>query len=277
MAQAQHVLIATPCYGGLMTHVYVHSLLKLMVAAPAFGFSVGLLTTAHDSLITRSRNTLVKEFLDSPKATHLMFIDADIGFEPQAIQRLLAFDEDLAAGMYPLKVVDWSKMGRAVRPSMTEEELRLSGMHFVGVPCVGDEREERAGFITGTYAGTGFMMVKRAAIERMVAAYPETKYRTMHTYPMSSQEGAPFHNLFDCIVEPESGMYLSEDFTFCYRFRRIGGKVWLDTQTPLRHVGSMEFRSDRAVASMSDVPARRADGRDAGSAGPLPCEPPLRA
>jgi hypothetical protein len=264
MNTTPNVLIATPCYGGLMTHVYVHSLLKLMGAAARYGFTAGLLTSAHDSLITRSRNALVRSFLDSPAATHLMFVDADIGFEPDAIHRLLAFDVDVAAGMYPLKVVDWSKMSAAASAGMTPEALRLAGMHFVGVPCSGSEREERGGFVTGKYAGTGFMLIKRSAIERLVAAYPETRYRSMHTYPQPKTGLAPFYNLFDCMIDPESGEYLSEDFTFCHRFRRIGGKVWLDTQSRLRHVGSMEFRADTTVCSTEQHHVRdeRADAAE---------------
>jgi hypothetical protein len=242
-----NVLVATPCYGGLMTHVYVNSLLKLMSYAPSHGFSLALFTAAHDSLITRSRNTLVKSFLDATAATHLMFIDADIGFEPEAVHRLLSLDEEIAAGMYPLKVVDWSRMSAVVRPGMPEQMLREAGMHFVGVPCTGDEREERHGFVTGKYAGTGFMLIKRSAIEKMVAAYPETQYRSMQTYPATTPGGTSFYNLFDCMIEPETGTYLSEDFTFCHRFRKLSGKVWLDTESRLRHVGSMEFHGHAAV------------------------------
>jgi hypothetical protein len=250
MQATPNVLIATPCYGGLMTHIYVHSLLKLMSTAGALGFKCGLLTAAHDSLITRSRNALVKNFLDAKAATHLLFIDADIGFEPEAVGRLLALDEDVAAGMYPIKVVDWSRMAAVVRPGMTDEMVRQAGTHFVGVPCVGSEREERGGFVTGRYAGTGFMLIKRRAIEALVAAYPETRYRAMHTYPLPKEpkEGeAAFYNLFDCMIDPTTGEYLSEDFTFCHRLRRIGGKVWLDTESRLRHVGSMEFQGHAAI------------------------------
>ncbi len=242
-----NIVIATPCYGGLMTHVYVNSLLKLTGSTHRYGFSLGLFTAAHDSLITRARNALVKSFLDATAATHLMFIDADIGFEPEAVNRLLAFDEDVVAGMYPVKVVDWSKMSGAVRPGMTDQELRESGLHFVGVPCTGSEREERGGFVTGTYAGTGFMMIKRSAIERLIAAYPETRYRAMQTYPAPKEDGTPFYNLFDCMIDPATGTYLSEDFTFCHRFRKIGGKVWLDTESRLHHVGSMDFHGHGAV------------------------------
>jgi hypothetical protein len=256
-----NVVIATPCFGGLMTHVYVNSLLKLMSAAGRLGFNVGLFTAAHDSLITRSRNTLVKSFLDATAATHLLFVDADIGFEPDAVQRMLAFDEDVVAGMYPIKVVDWSKMSGVVRPGMSEQMLRESGMHFVGVPCTGEDREEKGAFVTGRYAGTGFMLIKRNAIKRLIHAYPETRYRTMQTYPARKEEGSPFYNLFDCMIDPETGVYLSEDFTFCHRFRQIGGKVWLDTDSRLRHVGSMEFQGHASVemTKYAQIPFARED------------------
>ena len=242
-----NIVVATPCYGGLMTHVYVNSLLRLMGSSRKYGFSLALFTAAHDSLITRSRNSLVKSFLDATAATHLFFVDADIGFEPEAVLRLLAFDEEVVAGMYPVKVVDWTRMSAGLRPGMTEKELRESSLHFVGVPCTGSEHESRAGFVTGKYAGTGFMMIKRSAIERLVLAYPETQYTTMQTYPARTSAGSPYYNLFDCMIEPESGVYLSEDFTFCHRFRKIGGKVWLDTESRLHHVGSMEFHGHAAM------------------------------
>jgi hypothetical protein len=254
-----NVLIATPCYGGLVSHVYVHSLLKLMTSRGNRAFTVGLITSAHDSLITRSRNSLVRNFLDNQGATHLLFIDADIAFEPEAVHRLLDLDEEVAAGMYPIKTVDWSRMSAVVRPGMTEEMLRESGMHFVGVPCTGSEHEQRGGFVTGRYAGTGFMMIKRSAIQRLIAAYPDTAYRTMHTYPIPRIDGGTLYNLFDCMIEPDTGVYLSEDFTFCHRFRKIGGKVWLDTESRLRHVGSMEFEG-RAIIEMTKYGATFEDG-----------------
>jgi hypothetical protein len=247
MADRPNVLIATPCYGGLMTHVYVHSLLKLMSSQGKRAFNVGLLTSAHDSLITRSRNALVKSFLDNPTATHLFFVDADIGFEPEAVQRLIDFDEDLVAGMYPLKVIDWSRLAQSSGHVLSETMLKDLALHFVGVPCTGEARESRGAFVTGEYAGTGFMMIKRAVIERMVLAYPETRYAAMQTFPPQPEGGAPYHALFDCVIDPVTGAYLSEDYTFCKRFRAIGGKVWLDTESRLRHVGSMEFQGRAAM------------------------------
>jgi hypothetical protein len=239
------VLIGTPCYGGLVTHIYLQAVLKLMVA-PRQGLRLGLITAAHDSLITRARNNIVANFLDTPDATHLMFIDADIGFEPEALHRLLRLDEDLVAGRYPVKVRDWPKIRETMAKS-PDAPLESAGLHYVGQPCDLPELETRDGFCTGTYAGTGFLLIKRAVIERMVLAYPETKYKSMQTFPRPKTESDNQYNLFDCMIDPATGVYLSEDFTFCHRWRKIGGKLWLDTQSKLVHVGSHEFHGEPLV------------------------------
>src|ERR1700744_761620 len=94
------VVIATPCYGGLVTHGYMNSVVTLMERARDFGFRAGLKLLANDALITRSRAALVASFLDQPDATHLLFIDADISFPPEQVARLVAFDRDMAAATY---------------------------------------------------------------------------------------------------------------------------------------------------------------------------------
>jgi len=237
-----NVIVGTPCFGGLVTHVYVHSLLKLMAYATACKIRIGLWTAAHDSLVPRSRNSIVAGFLDTPESTHLMFIDADTGFEPEHVGRLIAFDQDIVASMYPVKNIDWEQAARrAGAGPLTVDQIREAGLHYVGVPCAPGEREERDGFVTAKYAGTGFMLIKRAAVERLIAAYPETKYAATQTYPRPARKSENLYNLFDCMIEPETRTYLSEDFAFCHRWRRIGGKLWLDTRGRLKHVGSYEF------------------------------------
>jgi hypothetical protein len=111
----------------------------------------------------------------------------------------------------------------------------------VGVPSPESEREERDGFVTAIYAGTGFMLIRRSAVERFISAYPETKYATTHTFPAAAVQSANQYNVFDCLIEPETRTFLSEDFAFCHRWRRLGGKVWLDTRSCLQHVGTYDF------------------------------------
>jgi hypothetical protein len=241
------VLIGTPCYGGLVTHVYMQSVLKLMMAPPQPGVRLGLILSAHDSLITRSRNAIVANFLDTPGATHLMFVDADIGFEPEELHRLLGLDEDLVAGRYPLKVRDWAKILDLAKTATPGVKLESMGLNYVGQPCPVADLETKGGFVTGIYAGTGFMMVTRRALERMISAYPETKYKEAQTYPKAKEPSPHLYNLFDCMIDPETGAYLSEDFTFCRRWRALGEKLWLDTQSSLVHVGSHEFHGEPLV------------------------------
>jgi hypothetical protein len=240
-----NVMIGTPCYGGLLTHVYVHSLLKLREFAAEHGIGIGLWTAAHDALITRCRNTIVAGFLDS-SATHLMFIDADLGFSAEQFGRMLEFDEDVVCGVYPLKTIDWAKVERSATVTPPAYALPESGLHYVGVRCSGEALEERDGFVTGEYAGAGFMLIRRSALERLIIAHPDMKYRRVQAYPPRPRDSESQYAFFDCAVAPD-GTYLSEDYAFCQRWRAIGGKVWLDTRGVLRHVGSYEFSGRPAL------------------------------
>jgi hypothetical protein len=231
-----NLVIGTPCYGGLVAQGYMESIIALMVYGSAQGFTMTMAMNGHDSLITRSRNKIVATFLDRPDATHLFFIDADISFRPEAVKRMLDFDQDVVAGMYPIKNIDWPRFHDRIKPGAAVGEMRELGLNFVGTPLAGEGREERGGFVTGSYAGTGFMLIKRRVLERMIAAYPETRYEVAHTYPRVAQSPNQYA-LFDCMIEPDTHIYLSEDFAFCRRWRALGGTIWLDTQTRLTHTG----------------------------------------
>ncbi|MER2519686.1 MAG: hypothetical protein ABTQ34_03240 [Bdellovibrionales bacterium] len=245
------VLIATPCYGGLVAQGYMESVIRLMVHAAGQGVEVTLAMNGHDSLVTRSRNTLVAAFLDMQQATHLMFIDADICFRPEDVMRLLRFDDEVVAGMYPVKNIDWPLLRQRVvgaQGAASVASWQEMGLNFVGTPLPAGAagREDREGFVTGSYAGTGFMLIRRSAFERMIAAYPETRYDVAHLYPRPSSPSKNQYALFDCMIEPESRTYLSEDFAFCRRWRKIGGKIWLDTQCRLTHIGVYNYEGTPA-------------------------------
>jgi hypothetical protein len=234
------VVVATPCYGSLVTQAYMHSVVKLALFAASQRIGLAL-HTAHDSLITRGRNAMVADFLANPEATHLLFIDADIGFEPEMVARFLAFDEDVVAGLYPIKGLDWSRIAERAASPASPQELSEAGLTFVGTPLRGAEHEERQGFVTGRYAGTGFMLIRRSAIERMKAAHPELAYQSAHIHTRRAGTAEHLVDLFAPLIEPETRTYLSEDYSFCYRWRALGGKVWLDPTARLMHVGNYDY------------------------------------
>jgi hypothetical protein len=232
------LFIATPCFGGLVSQLYMQSILGLVQYAGAAGFDATLALLGHDSLITRSRNTLLAQFRATPHATHILFVDADIGFEAEQVGHMLRFDEDFVAGVYPLKVIDWSPA--AIARAGAAESFETAPFHYVGALCAGRALERRGRFATGIYCGGGFMLLRRSVISRMIEAYPRTRYRAAHAYTNAAEGEA--HALFDCMIDKETEAYVSEDFGFCQRWRNIGGRIWLDTEGRLTHAGSYSFR-----------------------------------
>ena len=87
------------------------------------------------------------------------------------------------------------------------------------------------------------MLLKRRVIERMIEAYPQTRYTGAHAYSNAAGGGVSYA-LFDCLIDKATNAYVSEDFGFCQRWRDIGGKIWLDTEGRLTHVGSYNFQGD---------------------------------
>jgi hypothetical protein len=228
----------------MVTQPYMLSIMRLTGYARVSGFEVSLLLAGYDALISRARSTLVAAFLDDARATHLLFVDADISFEPQQVERLLKFDKEFSGALYPLKSIDWGLIPE--RCVNNGESLQQGALTYVGTFCPDAERKQVGDFATGIYVGGGFQLIRRSAIERMIAAYPETHFKRVHNLPMSgSRSDAPQSSnlfaLFDCIIDPESGAYLSEDYSFCRRWRKIGGEIWIDTASKLTHTGTYQF------------------------------------
>src|SRR5271156_3944650 len=243
------IFVATPCFGGMVTHNYMLSVMRLISYAKAAEFDVSLSMVGYDALISRARSTLVAAFLDNPEVTHLLFVDADISFEPQQVERLLRFDKEFTGALYPLKSMDWDLIPQ--RCVERGENIQQAALSFVGTFCPAAERKQEGDFATGIYVGGGFQLIRRSALQKMIGAYPETHFRCVHSLPMSGSrrdtvQSSNLYALFDCIIDPETGAYLSEDYSFCLRWRKIGGEIWIDAASKLTHSGPYEFVGDHA-------------------------------
>src|SRR6201993_4076521 len=115
MTERIHLVLATPCFGGQVSSIYASSIFALPRALrPLANVDLKIHLRDGDALITRARANLVTLFLDDPAATHLLFVDADIGFAPEQVFRLLESGADVVAGVYPIKRINWEKARRAV-------------------------------------------------------------------------------------------------------------------------------------------------------------------
>jgi len=241
-----HLVVGTPCYGGQVTTAYASSLLMLQHAClRRGGTDLTVLMQAGDALITRARQNLVPHFLDNATATHLLFVDADIGFDPDQVFRLVDCDADMTAAAYPIKRVDWAKFGALARAGRSHPESEALSY---ALELEGPERIALRGrFVKARYAGTGFLMIRRAALVAMMEHYPELRYTREHQIDDPLRGSQWRSALFNCMIDAASGNYLSEDFSFCRRWTDMGGEIWVDLESRLNHVGSMVFAGDYAT------------------------------
>lgn len=238
-------MIGTPCYGGQVFSLYATSLMKLQHACARRGnvdLSVNLLW--GDALITRARQNLAAHFLENPQATHLLFVDADIAFEPDQVFRLLDFGVDVAAGVYPTKRIDWPKVEKMAKEGRAP--LETSSLSYVLELEQPPKLDARDGFARARYAGTGFMLIRRNVLASMIEKYPELRYTREHQAEDPLQGSRWRSALFNCLIDESTGTYLSEDYSFCRRFTDMGGEIWVDLQSRLTHIGVMAFNGNLA-------------------------------
>ncbi len=238
--------IGTPCFGGQVSWLYAVSLLKLQKAFTQRGWHINYLVQAGDALVTRARQTIVSHFLENASATHLLFIDADIGFEPEQVLRILEFGADVTAAVYPAKQINWDRMAAAVQAGRSP--LESAALSYVVEREAGKEMIVRDGFVKSRYAGTGFLMIRRSVLEAMIERYPELRYTHEHGAG-DALAGSPRRSaLFNCMIDEVTGFYLSEDFSFCRRWTDMGGEIWVDYTSRLNHVGLMVYRGNMAAS-----------------------------
>lgn len=224
MLRQYNIFFATPCYGGLITDQFFLSMFKTTQTLIQHGINFRLTTLRNESLISRARNILTAMFLES-NCTHLMFIDADIEWEQDAIIRMLAMDKDLIAGAYPKKTLP---IDYAINLKFVDKERKQVRVENGAVEVLD--------------ASTGFFLIKRTVVEQMIEAYPELFY--VNDSSIDPKYNKYCYSFFDTIHDPDDNRYLSEDYTFCRRWQKIGGEIWLDPNTKLNHVGSYTFQGD---------------------------------
>jgi hypothetical protein len=257
MTDRIHLVVATPCFGSQVSSIYAGSIFHLQRAVRSKpNMDLTVLMRDGDALITRARANLVTLFLDDPSATHLLFVDADIGFEPDQVFRLIESGADVVAGVYPIKRVNWDKAKRMLESNGTK--LPSAALDYVLEIDNPDHVVAVNGFTRVRFAGTGFLMIRRQVIERMSQhpAYASLQFFREHS--LDALAGSPNRfALFECMIDPKTGTYLSEDFAFCKRWTDIGGEIWADLDSRLDHVGPSVFHGD--ISSQFAAPARAAN------------------
>ncbi len=246
--QKKKLFVATPMYGGQCAGMYTRSIADLSAFCAKYQIPLQLYYLFNESLITRARNYCVDEFMRSD-ATHLMFIDSDIGFNPQDVIAMLALMDDdtpydVMGGPYPKKCISWEKIQVAVDKGFADEnpnDLEKYVGDYVFNPKHSQREIPLGEPVEVLEIGTGFFMARRKTFEQYAKAYPELSYKPDHIRTEHFDGSREIMAYFDCIIDPDSKRYLSEDYNFCYHAAKAGMKVWFCPWMKLQHVGSYVF------------------------------------
>jgi len=242
------VHICMPCYGGNLTESTFMSFIKWSNTARQLGIDWTMETMTNESLITRARNTLTAKFLTNPDSTHLMFIDADIGWEPWHLLVMLNADKDVIGGLYPMKSlpIKWCVNG------------------FDGAKEDGALQEV-------SKTGTGFLLIKRHVFEKL--------NKHPHVIPFKNDIGLPqeldahMKTYFDTGVR--ENRYYSEDWAFCENWRDLGGEVWVDKRVLLKHSGTYVFSNENQEQAYRDLHAQAQNNQQPAQTVQLPTNEPV--
>ena len=265
--QRMKIMVATPMYGGMCAGNYMGRMMELRSMCDKLGVHMKFDALYKESLVTRARNILADNFLRSD-CNHLVFIDADIVFDPRDVLKLVALDKDIVGAPYPKKTIAWDKVVKAVELGLHEDDpnkLQDYAADFVFSPianaegnlCTFDVRLP----MEVKETGTGFMAISRNTFDVFRKAYPEIEYRPDHARSKDFSGDRMVHAYFDTVIDPESKRYLSEDYMFCQFARRAGLEVWLCPWMATEHIGVRSYTG--SIAQMARL------GKDLNLTGPL--------
>ena len=279
------IFLATPMYGGQCSGMYSRSVADLAAICTHHGIKLQMYFLFNESLITRARNYCTDEFMRSD-CTHMLFIDSDIGFNPQDVLAMLALSSndspyDVLGAPYPKKTIAWEKILMAVNKGFADENPNNLDKYvgdYVFNPKSGMGNIPIFQPVEVLEIGTGFMMFRKNALEKMRDKYPDFHYRPDHVRTEHFDGSREIMAYFDCAVDrgyyitdlknvfndlkegkidskkavkeydrlmeiesKASKRYLSEDYKFCYDAAKAGLKVWLCPWMRTQHAGTYVF------------------------------------
>jgi hypothetical protein len=211
-------------------------MMRLQRTCAANGIQMMLDTTENESLVHRARNLAVARFYQKTEATHFLFIDADIHFDPESVMRLIKSGHEVAVACYPKKCVMWDAVDEHLKGGGTGKDLSRVAASLV-MNFKFQNTQILNGFAEVLDGPTGFMLIKRDVFTKMHEKYPELECVNDH----QNRDLEKYIAVFDCMIDPESRRYLSEDYAFCRRWQQMGGKIYADCMTVLGHVGNIRF------------------------------------
>jgi hypothetical protein len=235
------ILVGTGCQGSAVSDIYLRTMLALQLTCTNGSALFGVLTVGTmEGRRYGARNIITAQFLDNEAFSHLLLVDANIGFQPELVVRMLGFDRDVICGAYPSSHIDWDK-ARA-RAAEGDIDLSTAALRY-DVRYGNPERiEATLGFAQVESAPLGMVLIKRSALIKLRDAYPDRQILVPEGAEIPKTDN--LYLLFERSVDPMTRQILDEDQTFCQRWRDLGGEIWVDLLGKVDQVAQYYFQGD---------------------------------
>ncbi|WLE62753.1 hypothetical protein GIY62_20395 [Burkholderia plantarii] len=237
------IFVATPAYGSSCYLPYVTGLLSLQRACLEAGLGFEFFYVSGTALLHQQRNVLIRRFLDESTLSHLLFVDADVGFEGRDVLRMHALRAEIALGPYPAKQLDWQAVVETARrrPELSAQQVALAAADYrYTLYAIGDGALQGEQPVEVAAGGAGLMLLERAVFEKLALAYPDTRVEVPEVYRHLVPHATHLHEHFEFLREP-NGRALSEDLSFCRKWRDLGGAIYACPWFRTTHAGVHYF------------------------------------
>ena len=202
------LFVATPMYGGQCAGMFTRSSNDLSALSLKYGIDLRFHYLFNESLITRARNYCVDEFMRS-EATHLLFIDSDIGFTANDVIAMLALQSeeseyDILCAPYPKKCISWEKIKQAVDKGMADKDANALEKYvgdYVINPAANKNTIKLDEPSEILESGTGFMMIRKSSLKKFYDAYPELMYKPDHVRTAAFDGSREIIAAFDAVID----------------------------------------------------------------------------
>jgi hypothetical protein len=265
--------VATPAHGEIFYSPYVQSLLRLQRALFQRNWAMRHATVSY-AYVGEARNFLLTRWFDKTDATHLLFVDADMGFEPQLILDMIAFDKPVIGVIYTKRQVDLQKLAALSAKGLPADRAVARAHDFIVRRLRGRPPRRVKGYVEVEGCGTGIMLIRRDVVATMLKTLPQindTKAKT------SSPLAVGLDRLIRAFDNIEvDGVPLMDDFAFCYRWQALcKGELWAREDQAVTHIGLHKFAArhtdaggggPRVVMQQAPLEVTPATGGDADGA-----------
>lgn len=229
-------------FTGMVHSDYMMSTINLMLLCRQKNIKLGMRSIWFESLISRARNASVAHMLEKDY-THLLFVDTDISFSAYDVLRLIDADKDVTVGVYSKKYISNQKVEMMANHTGLPKDWRpLVGDFSTEINNENLQKAKSENIVEAEYAATGFMLIKRQCIEKIIKERPDIKY--INDIDGYMDAGDNFYDIFQCKVNPETKKYESEDYGFCKLWKSLGGKINVITDITLNHRGFNNFEGN---------------------------------